>query len=235
MNTPAEPGSSLYYSLLYVDQGLRQKILALRHMGEKLSHIKPVAFEWWHNYLQQHHPALLPALAAFLQDSQTSLYEEEALLQHFYQQTAGSIEKEIALLCGVTDPAILEIAENLGIFTARAIHLRDLRKLIIAGKIYFSGEMLIKHHVNLYAFSQMSLMPDIKNLLSEETQYLKKLFLEASTKLSKPLRKQLSPCYILAKIHYQLLLEIERANFPIFTQSIGLTPLRKWWIAWRRG
>ena len=58
MNTPAEPGSSLYYSLLYSEPLLREKILTLRHIGEKLSHIKPIAFEWWNNYLEQHYPNL---------------------------------------------------------------------------------------------------------------------------------------------------------------------------------
>ncbi|MGE3319135.1 MAG: squalene/phytoene synthase family protein [Candidatus Berkiella sp.] len=37
----------------------------------------------------------------------------------------------------------------------------------------------------------------------------------------------------LAKIYFALLDEVEQANFDVLNQRISLTPLRKWWLAWR--
>jgi phytoene/squalene synthetase len=229
----APVGSSLYYSLLYTDNPLRQKILDIRHMAKKLAMIQPIACEWWQNFLEKHYPLLLPTLAAFLKNRETSLYEEDASLHHFYQQTAGLIEKQVGICCGIKDDVVADILETLGIFIARASHLSELRKHIFDGKIHFSGEALIKHQVTLYHFSQLTLTPEIKNLLSEETALLKKMFLTSTETLSKSAKKLIRPSLILGHIYYQLLLEIERADFPVLTHQIGLTPLRKWWIAWR--
>jgi phytoene/squalene synthetase len=229
----APVGSSLYYSLLYTENNLRQKILDIRHVAKKLAMIQPTACEWWQNFLEKQYPLLLPALAAFLKDRETSLYEEEASLHHFYQQTVGLIEKQVGICCGVKDDATLETLETIGIFIAKTRHLSELRKHIFEGKIHFSGEALIKHQVTLYHFSQLTLTSEIKHLLSEETLLLKKMFLTSTATLSKPVKKRVRPSLILGHIYYQLLLEIERADFPILTYQIGLTPLRKWWIAWR--
>ena len=46
-------------------------------------------------------------------------------------------------------------------------------------------------------------------------------------------RKAQRPGLIMAAIYRTLLDEIERDGFRVLTQRTSLTPLRKFWIAWR--
>jgi phytoene synthase len=46
-------------------------------------------------------------------------------------------------------------------------------------------------------------------------------------------RKSQRPGLIMAAIYRALLEEIERDGFPVLTGKTSLTPLRKFWIAWK--
>jgi phytoene synthase len=46
-------------------------------------------------------------------------------------------------------------------------------------------------------------------------------------------RRQQRPGLIMAAIYRTLLDEIERDGFRVLTRRTSLTPLRKFWIAWR--
>ena len=46
-------------------------------------------------------------------------------------------------------------------------------------------------------------------------------------------RRTQRPGLIMAQIYRALLAEIERDEFRVLTQRTSLTPLRKFWIAWR--
>ena len=46
-------------------------------------------------------------------------------------------------------------------------------------------------------------------------------------------RRAQRPGLIMAAIYRQLLAEIERDGFKVLTQRTSLTPLRKFWIAWK--
>ncbi len=256
----APSGSSLYYSLLYCDPVLRQKIIALRGFYQAVREIPfksqdpsliQIKFQWWREELDRlktqtaQHPVtqilqseniytdvlqhtLLDIVEAFSQDTKTSLYENNADLDKFYFNTAGLLEK---LLYDIKDQQILDQLSSLGIFVQKVLHLRELRTALSHGKIYFSGEQLLLHRVTLYELSQLKLTDNIQALFKSEAEktytdyYHKKNFNNLS-----PLAK---PTLILANIYKKLLDEIAQTNFPLLTHKISLTPLRKWWIAWR--
>ena len=46
-------------------------------------------------------------------------------------------------------------------------------------------------------------------------------------------RRSQKPGLMMASIYRNLLREIERDDFPVLTQRVSLTPLRKLWLAWR--
>lgn len=219
------PGSSLYYSLLHTDKIPRENILLYRSIYEKLKNIKPVAVSWWEQELQNK-PELLPLLHTFAQNAEINLFETELSLHEFYKNTAGALEKALGKFYGVTDPTVLDALENLGIFIAKVNHLRDVKKHIEKNKIYLSGEQLLIHHVNLYELSQLKLTPAIFELFREDAEQTLSYFTPLND-------KKIRPTLILAHIQKALLAEIQAADFSVFTHHIGLTPLRKWWIAIR--
>lgn len=222
------PGSSIYYSVIHTDKSLRENILKYRAIYEKLKLIQPAAADWWETKLQET-PELLPLLPAFLENSQINLYEDDLSLHQFYKNTAGLLERSLGKFYGITDDETLDTLENLGIFIEKVNHLRDLKKDLDKGKIYFSGERLLKHHVNLYELSQLTVTPQILALLEDETSQALNYYLPFPTIKNPHLR----PTLILASLQKALLTEIKKSKFPVFTHHIGLTPLRKWWIAIR--
>lgn len=252
----APPGSSLYYSLLHCDEHSRKKIIALRGFYQTVQKIPSqsqdpsivqIKFQWWREELARlktqtaqhpitkilqddfhHHADLETILNAFIEDTKISLYENESDLDKFYQNTAGLLEK---LLYNITDQKILNNLSNLGIFIQKISHLRDLRTALSRGKIYLSGEQLLQHRVNLYELSQLKLTKNINNLFKSEADNIHHYYhqnLNHLHTLSLP-----TSTLILAKIHKKLLNEIEQTNFQILSHKISLTPLRKWWIAFR--
>jgi len=221
--TSAPPGSSLYYSIMHADNTLKANILLYRSIYEKLKKIKPVAVSWWEQELQKH-PDLLPLLHAFINDLNISIYEDNLNLHQFYKNTAGLLERSLGKFYGISDDKKLDQLENLGIFNAKINHLRDLKKHLEQGKMYFSGEQLLKYHVNLYDLSQLKLTPAILQLFEDEAEHSLSYFTPVKDKNARP-------TLILANIQKTLLSEIKKADFPVFTHHIGLTPLRKWWIA----
>jgi phytoene/squalene synthetase len=217
------PGSSIYYSLIHTDAQVRENILNYRRIYRKLKNIKPVAAEWWQHELQKT-PELLPLLKTFLDNSQTNLYEDNLSLHNFYKNTAGLLEKSLGKFYGITDDKTLDTLENLGIFIEKVNHIRDFKKHLELGKIYFSGEALLKHRVNLYELSQLTLTPAIRLLFEDEASQTFGYY----TKLK---NKHIRPTLILSNIQKALLEEIKKSGFPVFRHHISLTPLRKWWIA----
>ena len=250
------PGSAYYYSVLYLDESKRQTVIAMRELFHELSGIvlqcsEPQLAEtkllWWKNELQQstsqhpllkilsptHHHYFQTIIDAFLRDLHTPMYEKQQKLLDFYHQTAGEMESHLASVYEA-DEHTKENLCNFGVFIQLVTHLRDLRLLMKHGRTYLSGENLIEHHVTLKDLSKYQLTDNIRQLFKSRSQLAKYYYDKAQENLSKTQRKKILPTLILAKLHKVLLDEIEQADFPILQQRIGLTPLRKWWIAWKQ-
>lgn len=252
----APPGSSLYYSLLHCDEHSRKKIIALRGFYQTVQKIPfqsqdpsivQIKFQWWREELARfkiqtaqhpltkilqddfhHHADLETILNTFYEDTKISLYENNNDLDKFYFNTAGLLEK---ILYPITDQKILDNLSNLGVFIQKISHLRNIRTALSRGKVYFSGEQLLQHRVNLYELSQLKLSKNINNLFKSEAENIHHYYHRNLNYSHSP--SLLASTFILAKIHKKLFDEITQSNFPVLTHQITLTPLRKWWIAFR--
>jgi len=238
-------GSHLYYSILFCKKNTREKILALRGIENKFQNIRSksnepqivqMQFDFWENELTCSHPQhpitqylqsqnliderLMAILKAYKSDAYIQLYEHQVDIINYYKNTRESLEKII-----IED----EFLQNFGSFIGRAEFLIYLREYIQKGKIYFSGEQLLKHHVTLYDLSRHQKSASVEGLLQDELNQLKTYWESLDIDLKK--LKKLRPSYILAKMYYKQLQEIEKNIFVIFTHKIDLTPIRKLWIA----
>jgi phytoene synthase len=251
------PGGSIYYSLLYCDKKSRCFISALHAFYEAVQQISfkckdnqtaQIKYQWWReeidrcqsqqarhpvtqilqSYKNFHYTDFTVLLDAFEKDKKISLYEEEKYLNNFYSNTAGLLEKMINQSLEIQDEKILACAQQAGIYIQKISHIRELRTAVTRGKIYFSGENLLLHRVNLYEFSQLKITENIRRLLQTQTRNLASQIQHLQTRQGVSL-----PTHIRTNIYTALLKEISQSDFPVFTQKIGLTPLRKWWIAWK--
>ena len=75
--------------------------------------------------------------------------------------------------------------------------------------------------------------PDFEKLLRFETERAKAYYRKAFDALPAPDRKAQRAGLIMAAIYRALLEEIELDGFRVLTQRTSLTPLRKFWIAWK--
>jgi phytoene synthase len=243
----APPGSHLYYSVLFCDKNISHKILALKALESKFQQIRfkskepqiiQMQFDFWENELTNPNPQhpitqylqrqklidhkLLDILIAYKNDTNIQLYETEHDLISFYQNTKGVLEKII-----FGEDLIVEF----GCYLGRTHFLINIRDYIERGKIYISGERLLQHHVTLYDFSSLRQNQNMQDLLTEELLNIKSYLESLQSFLLKS--KAFMPNYILSKIYLAQLKEIEKNLFSIFTHKVDLTPLRKFWIAWR--
>jgi phytoene synthase len=251
-------GSSIYYSMLYCEESQRNIIGLLRQLFQTLKDIvlesrePPIAqtkLLWWQEELQSltpQHPltkALLPyhalidqqalqnIISMLIKDLHTPLYETHEKLLTYYSGTAGMFEQMLAPIYGVNDKDIIKKLNDFGVFIQMVNNLRDLRLIMQHGRTYISGELLLAHQVTLKQLSAYQLTDNIRQLFNNLSHIAKSYFQSAQENLADPQRKKVLPTVILANIHKKTLNEIERSDFPVLQQRIGLTPLRKWWIS----
>jgi 15-cis-phytoene synthase len=251
----ADIGSSLYYSLLYVDEHTQQSIITFRALFHELSNIvfecrepqvAATKLQWWKNELEQktsQHPLIVNLLPidkqcfnkitdAFLHDLHNPLYDKQEKLLDFYRNTAGMVESHLANLYHAQQ----QTKENLchfGIFIQLVAQLRDIRLYLRRGRSYLSGELLLQHHATLKELSEFKMTSNIHALFKAQCKLANRYYQIAQKNLTTSERKKIMPTMVLANIHKVLLDEIERADFPVLQQRLGLTPLRKWWISWK--
>ena len=70
-------------------------------------------------------------------------------------------------------------------------------------------------------------------LMRFQAQRAQGLYDEALALLPAADRRTQKPGLMMASIYRTLLAEIERDNFQVLNQRVSLTPLRKFWLAWK--
>jgi len=259
-NRATPEGSAAYYSLRFAPKDLRDDLavlLAWRHevhaVLEDVSDpgVARLKLHWWRNELdlaftgKPSHPlikALQPVLAqhALPQALFTSIAErmesevlrrqpaDEADLDAACDRDMGALFELIVRCHGLTDPVSLATARRLGIFCARVYLIRDSGALARKGRTVLSVERLQRHGLSAEALTRHEHRIRLSDLLAPSAA-------ETRSKLVTSHLNRRMPACIRARtrILETLLHEIEIAGFDVADQRIGLTPLRKLWLAWR--
>ena len=72
-----------------------------------------------------------------------------------------------------------------------------------------------------------------KHLMGDLCGYTQRLYDEALALLPQTDRRAQKPGLMMCSIYRTLLSEIESSGFPVLKQRVALTPLRKFWLAWK--
>jgi phytoene synthase len=75
--------------------------------------------------------------------------------------------------------------------------------------------------------------PEFQRLMSFEAARARGYYEKAMQRCRRKTASRSAPGLIMAAIYRTLLDEIERDGFRVLTQRTSLTPLRKFWIAWK--
>lgn len=154
-------------------------------------------------------------------------------LRHFCEHAAG-IPMEVACrLLGHQQESTLRYAHTLGQALQLTLLLRDTGLHASQGRLYLPVDELQRFEVRAQDVLQRQASPALTALLRFQGERAQHMLDEAIALLPQEDRRAQKPGLILARIARALLDEIAASDYQVLHQRISLTPLRKFWLAWR--
>jgi phytoene synthase len=134
---------------------------------------------------------------------------------------------------GYEDPRTLEYAKALGTAFQLTNIIRDVGEDARKDRIYLPVEDLQRHGVKASDILGARHSEAFVELMRFQARRADAYYERAYGLLPARDRRAQRPGLIMAAIYRTLLAEIERDGFRILDRRVSLTPLRKFWIAWR--
>ena len=211
---------------------------------------------WWRQEVanlfagKAHHPvskALQPHLKAFglsqqhlneiidgmEMDLTQTRYLDWKGLERYCHHVAGVVGLLAARIFGFSEPRTLEYARSLGIAFQLTNIIRDVGEDARKNRIYLPMEDLQKFNVPASEILGLRQSDAFTKLMQFQAARARAHYEEAFGALPAADRKAQRPGLIMAAIYRTLLDEIERDGFAVLHRRTSLTPLRKFWIAWK--
>ena len=174
--------------------------------------------------------ALIASVETALQNPR---YPDLAAQRHADEQDLGALF-ELLARCegveflarreGVVDEHPLAQARRAGGWCAQVRRIRDAGLLLRQGREILPADQLAAAGLSqegLASADGRARLPELLRVLAEPLH-------------SQPRESQLTPAVrIQRRLHQDLLAVLKRSGFDVVDQRIGLTPLRKLWLAWR--
>ncbi len=176
---------------------------------------------------------LLQVLEGMSMDLSQSRYLDFAGLQRYCHLVAGVVGELAASIFGITQPATLEYARQLGLALQLTNILRDVGEDARRGRIYLPIEDLQRFDVKAADLLAGRYVDGFDALMRFEAQRAREAFRAAWAALPQSDQRAQRPGLIMGSIYATLLAEIERSRFQVLHQRVSLTPIRKLVIAWR--
>jgi len=166
-------------------------------------------------------------------DLNQSRYLDWPGLERYCHRVAGVVGLLAAGIFGYRDARTLEYARELGIAFQLTNIIRDVGEDARKNRIYLPMEDLKRFNVTAADILNGRETADFGKLMKFEADRAKAYYEKAFSALPAEDRKAQRAGLIMAAIYRTLLEELERDGFHVLTQRTSLTPLRKFWIAWK--
>jgi len=178
-------------------------------------------------------PRLLEIIEGMEMDLTRHRYQSFDELALYCHRVAGVVGQLSAGIFGYANPKSIEYAENLGLAFQMTNIIRDVGEDARRNRVYLPQEDLDRFSVPLDDILAARSSPDFVKLMQFQAERAKQLYATAFAALAEEDRRAQRPGLIMAAIYRTLLDELERDGFPVLTQRVSLTPIRKLWIAWK--
>lgn len=166
-------------------------------------------------------------------DLDQSRYLDWPGLRKYCWHAAGVVGELSAGIFGYTDPSTLVYAEKLGLAFQLTNIIRDIGDDARRDRIYLPVDELQRFDVKASEILDSQHSERFVELMRFQTQRARQYYREAVLALPEADRRTQRPGLAMAAIYYALLEEIERDNWQVLDQRISLTPIRKFWLAWK--
>lgn len=176
---------------------------------------------------------LLAVIEGCEMDLRQSRYPDYASLQRYCHLVAGVVGEVAARIFGQTEAATTTYAHTLGQALQLTNIIRDVGEDALRGRIYLPVDELQRFGVPAQDILQRRYSEAFRRLMRFQAERAHALYDTALAALPAADRRAQKPGLMMASIYRTLLREIERDDFAVLHQRIALTPLRKFWLAWR--
>jgi phytoene synthase len=166
-------------------------------------------------------------------DLTQSRYLDWPGLEGYCHRVAGVVGLLAAGIFGHSNPRTLVYARELGIAFQLTNIIRDVGEDARKNRIYLPMDDMKRFGVPAADILNARETPGFQELMKFECARAKEYYAKAFAALPPEDRKTQRAGLIMAAIYRTLLDEIERDGFRVLTQRTSLTPLRKFWIAWK--
>ena len=166
-------------------------------------------------------------------DLNQSRYLDWPGLERYCYRVAGVVGLLAAGIFGYRDPRTLDYAKSLGLAFQLTNIIRDVGEDARKDRIYLPMDEMKQFGVTAADILQARESEAFRRLLEFQAARARKHYEAAFRALPAADRKAQRPGLIMAAIYRSLLEEIEADGFPVLTRRTSLTPLRKFWIAWK--
>lgn len=220
------------------------------------ANIARIKLAWWRSQLvaltqgRSEHPAclaLLPFVTKFnlspmrldelvdgLEiDLMQTRYLDFAALERYCQLVAGSLIALVAGICGSREHDVGEYARLLGIGVQLSSIIRDVGEHARVGRIYLPVNELKQFQVPAADLLNAQHSDAFAALMQFQYDRALGYFDAAALALPAKAREAQRCGLILMALHRALLEEIKADGFQVLQHKVGLTPLRKFWLAWK--
>lgn len=160
-------------------------------------------------------------------------YADFKHLRLYCHRAAGVVGEVAARIFGHTRRGTLEYAHRLGLALQLTNIIRDVGEDARRGRIYLPQDELAQAGVAESDILQGRDSPAFQALMEQQYQRAKATYDEALALLPREDRKAQRPGLIMAAVYRDLLEAVREEGFPVLRGRTSLTPLRKFWLAWR--
>jgi phytoene synthase len=160
-------------------------------------------------------------------------YPDFDALKLYSHRVAGVVGQLSASLFGYTNPSTLEYAEALGTAFQLTNIIRDVGEDARRDRVYLPLDELARFGLTAEDIRERRGGENFRRLMEFQGERAESFYDLAFSKLSPEDRRSQRAGLIMAAIYRSLLGEIRRDGFNVLDRRVGLTPLRKLWIAWK--
>jgi len=185
---------------------------------------------------------LLAVIDGCQMDLDQNRYLDFANLRQYCHLVAGVVGEVAANIFGQTDPRTTDYAHRLGLAFQLTNIVRDVGEDAARGRIYLPVNELQRFDVKAHELIKRGNIPGLDRadferrflaLMQFQCERALALYDEALALLPTADRRAQKPGLMMASIYRTLLREIAADPLLVLTRRVSLTPLRKFWLAWK--
>jgi 15-cis-phytoene synthase len=166
-------------------------------------------------------------------DLEQTRYLDFAALERYCHLVAGVVGEVSARIFGQSDPRTTNYAHTLGLAFQLTNIIRDVGEDALRGRVYLPLSELQRFDVKAHEILNRKYSDRFLALMKFQAERAQGLYDQALALLPATDRRSQKPGLMMASIYRTLLREIERDGFQVLHQRVSLTPLRKFWLAWK--